>query len=289
MPAHQVLIHDHRDEKFLKQVTAGGLCATLMSSSAAAYAFAFHLTPLSCGGLIFQTVAAGACTVLYLRTYVARAVLEPRRGQLSVIGCSFFGEAMTSEQVLPLALLQPGSDVTRDYIQFRIKGSVFNPACWIPYRMPRASGEDAGTKQGTQVGGPLLASRAPPASGGSAQSSQSIKDKALSFFKGGDEAAVPPPAVSAAPASPTRRFRGAGLGAEGGGFDDFDAPIRRPAAPAVRSAAGPAPSAETAAQAARSLTDLRLKHGLPSDPQEEQKILDFFDNPSAYAANSFGS
>lgn len=289
VPGHQVLIHDHRDLKFLKTVTAGGLFATLMSSSAAAYAFAFALSPLQCGGLIFQTVAAGACTVLYLRTYVARAVLEPRRGQLSVIGCSFFGEPMTTEQVLPLALLQPGSDVTQDYISFRIKGSVFNPACWIPYRMPRSAGDDPTSKPGVQVGGPLLASRAPPAKDGDAPSSHGVVDSALSFVKGGGETLKPLPRASSASStsvSPARRFRGAGLGSEIGDFED--GPVRRPSAPARRSVASPLSTLE-AAPAARSLVDLRLKKGLPVGAQEEQKILDFFDNPTAYAANSFGA
>merc|ERR1719440_2625567 len=50
----QVLLHDHRELKFLKQVTAAGIFGTLMSSSALAYGVALGGSTASCLGLVVQ-------------------------------------------------------------------------------------------------------------------------------------------------------------------------------------------------------------------------------------------
>jgi len=84
---------------------------------------------------------------------VARAALDPRRGNLVLTGCGYFGEPLATEQQIPLAMLEPGYDIEDSWIKFRTKGSAWNPACWIPYRIPRGvTADGSSVKKGAQVG-----------------------------------------------------------------------------------------------------------------------------------------
>jgi len=272
----QVLLHDYRDIKFLKQATAIGVFCTLMSSSGLAYAVSFHMSAGACCGFVFQMVSAAAFTVMYLRTYVARAVLDPRRGQLIVTGCGFFGEPMKSDQCLPLASIDPGAEVMDHYIKFRLRGSALDPSRWVWYRIPRspagADGKVPDKLKGSQVGiRPELAQSVSAASGSTAPHR---KEKLTS------------------PTSSGHSFRGAGLGSSSD--DSFEGGFAaKPTAPssASRNRAGVAALAAAAGRnsrptAAASIVGLKLQDGVATNGQEEQKIVDFFAEPLAYAAGA---
>merc|ERR1719284_2003026 len=112
-----------------------------------------------CGFLAVQSATAAVVLGMYLRTYVARAVLDPRGSHLSLVCCSFFGEPSAAEHHLPLAMLHPEPHVTEDYIKFRLQGSPLHPACWVWYRMPRApKGGLEARARGAQVGTAVVSS-----------------------------------------------------------------------------------------------------------------------------------
>merc|ERR1712061_566567 len=60
-------------------------------------------------------------------------------------GCGLFGEPLATDFQLPLTVLQPGFNLTDQYIKFRTRGSIWDPASLVWYRMPR-SGTGAGKK-----------------------------------------------------------------------------------------------------------------------------------------------
>lgn len=276
-----MLLHDSRDVKHLKWVANGGLFATLMSSSGLAYAAAFNLGAAAIGGLALQTISAAVLFLyVYPRRYVARAVLDPRRGTLSLTGCGLFGEPLASEEKIPLAMLRPGTSRCDTYIKFRTRAPVVDPSSWVWYRMPRAHVFDGSTKGkvAAQVG-----------------------------FRAEVEQPVEKPEAIAAPLQRTRPGKGTHF--PGAGLGDEDRPAvpgapraprprgppaqRGPAAAAAGAAGGAASqsrvgdgesqgSQEEASLPYQSLADLRLKNGLPASPAEEQKLLDFFDDPTAY-------
>lgn len=275
---HLVVLHDYRDVSFLKKLTAGGIFGTLMSSSALAYAISMNLSLAACGFMFVQTGSVALLLTYYLRTYVARAVLDPRRARLTLTGCSFFGEPMVQEQQVPLALIQPGASLCENFIKFQLRGSAADPARWIWYRIPRARFDGTAVKAGASVGvraSELSASaQRAPATGGASATQQG---------------ATPP----------GQRFLGAGLG---GGVSAQPPGERRPTAPSAPRAPQPPRSApagrsgDTAAGSpddgplsammGRRLTSVKLKQGLPVDLKEEQKIIDLLEEPDAYAAFS---
>lgn len=258
-----IVVHDHRDLKFLRRVTAGGVAMTLMSSSGLAYAISLDLGALQCGGFALQTLSAGLCLAMYLRSYVARAVLDARRSRLLVTGCGLFGEPLQSVQEFPLMSLRPGASMADHYIRFRARGSPVDPSSWIWYRIPRMSNQEEGAARtpGAQVG----------------------------FTPAPRDAAVAhPPAQKLSPpskGSDGRRFPGAGLGstATDDGFGSSSQGKPAVVGPRQGAKANAAESDASAAVQRRSLADLRLLHGLPADAREEQKIVDFFDDPMAFA------
>lgn len=263
----QVLIHDHRELKFLKQLSAAGIFAALMSSSGLAYAVSLDFGFTYVAGLFLQTTGAGLLLMAYLRSYVARASLDPRRARLVITSSSLFGEPSLTDQELPLALLEPGATLTDHYIKFRISGSKWNPACWIAYRMPRARADGRDRKPGAQVG---------------YRASVAARTQ-LSATTTSSASAAP---SSVGVSKSRHRFLGAGLGGSDAAAEGmprgFAAPpssrLPRVAAEAT-SRAAPEPAAPE-----KSLAGLTLHHGLPVNHAEEQKILEFFDDPMAYAA-----
>lgn len=116
-----VLLHDYRDMKFLKRLSAVGMAASLMSSSGLAYAVSLGWPAEHCAFLAFQTVGAALALYAYLRTYVARAVLCPKRAQLLVTGCSFFGQPRAEDEAIQLSQIRPGYSLEGGYIKFRMK------------------------------------------------------------------------------------------------------------------------------------------------------------------------
>jgi len=275
--ASEVLLHDYRDTRFLKRVSAVGVCGTLMSCSAVAYAVAFGLGSVSCGGLVLQAMGAGVCLTWYLRTYVARASLDSRRARLALTCCGLFGEALSMEQYIPLHLIEPGVSVEKDFIKFRLRGPFWNPNCWIWYRIPRAQDDGRSRAPGAQVGyRPDSTSRTTCATS---------EGMPVSLARG----AADTNGTSSAP----RRFSGAGLGAGPSGFEGSVMPPLGPAMPmpaATKARAeeeqAQSETSATAHTAQKSLSGLKLLHGLPLNSMEEQKIIDFFEDPTAYATVS---
>lgn len=272
----QVLLHDYRDVRLLKRITAGGIFGALMSSSGLAYAVSINLSAAACGGLVLQTAGAAFMLVMYLRTYVARAVLDPRRARLVLIGCGLFGEPMANEQHIPLAGLEPGVSRSDGYLKFRVRGASWDPSCWIWYRMPR-SVEGREAKPGAQVGyRPATAVQPTPGVASSSGLGMATADATIAA---------------------ARRFPGAGLGTETAPKGEPPQPIANAADPRkvgglrvpssmTASATGAQSSITGEGEGAvprKSLIGLRLQHGLPADGAEEQKIIDFFDDPTAYA------
>lgn len=264
-----MLLHDYRDVRYLKRVTAVGVVATLFPATAITYAVAYGADLAIPAFLSLQTF--GACMLLlsFLRSYVARATLDPRRARLAITGCGFFGEPLSTDQYLPLALIKPQARINDKFIMFNIDGSAFNPATWVAYRIPRAQTHGDDRKPGAQVGfRPLV----------------SANVKVEVRRDDGDAGA------SKSTTGSGHRFLGAGLGARGGAVAE-EAPRRPTTSRAAEAAARPAAPAgdeggfqEGAAPAQKSLAGLKLHHGLPASGAEEQKIIDFFDDPAAYAA-----
>lgn len=272
--SQQILLHDYRDQKFLKQVSAAGLAGTLMSSSMLAYAVAFNLGPVMYGGLMFQTVGAALVSTMYLRTYVARAILDTRRSRLLITGCSYFGEVSSKDQEVPLMSLEPAANLGNHFIKFRTRSSAFDPSRWFSYRMPRFQ-EGTDRKPGTSVGFTPVVEQ--PQASSTAGKLEVPKPKAR-------------PGGSASSAAAPRRFPGAGIGVAD---DDGFGPGGGASAPRVQKPSWSGASAEASegvraneagADKRKTLASLRLQHGLPRDAREEQKILDFLEEPISYAA-----
>ena len=51
--------------------------------------------------------------------YVARAVLDPKRSQLLITGCTWFGAPRSTEEVIFLDQLRPGHALEGGFIKFR--------------------------------------------------------------------------------------------------------------------------------------------------------------------------
>eukprot|EP00930_Biecheleria_cincta_P057155 TRINITY_DN43129_c0_g1_i1.p1 TRINITY_DN43129_c0_g1~~TRINITY_DN43129_c0_g1_i1.p1 ORF type:complete len:338 (-),score=51.12 TRINITY_DN43129_c0_g1_i1:45-1058(-) len=257
----QVLLHDYRDVKWLKRISAAGLAGTLMSSSGVAYAVSFGMPLEYCGFLALQTVGVGFALYSYCRTYVARAVLDPRRSQLILTGCSLFGYPRTNDDIIQFRELQPGPFVTAHFIQFRLAGSSLSPSNWIWFRMPRSGGDVAAVKPGEKVG--YRAQTQSAAAGARAPLAAAAVSEGSSTGGG------------------YRRFLGAGLGADA---DISTGPAlssgpRRPSAKSV-----PAEAA-VSREPQKIIPGLKLTNGLPASPQEEQKLFDFFEEPAAYGSS----
>ncbi|CAE8689226.1 unnamed protein product, partial [Polarella glacialis] len=250
----QVVLHDYRDTVFLKRLSAAGVACTLMSSSGVAYALSFGMGPEACSFVALQTLGAGLALYAYLRTYVARAVLDPRRSQLLVTGCGLFGVPLSHEEQVPLSKLKPGFDQSDHFIKFRIDGSPWDPSCWVWFRMPRAppEGLDAKAPGGAQVGYRNV-----------------LKDV--------------PSASETGPSAPVFRFPGLSSSPSSSeGFEE-DSGRSGPRAPAAKVVAKPLPSAAPSGPR-KTIEGLKLQNGLPANAQEEQKVLDFLEDPSAYSA-----
>lgn len=249
----------------MARITAGGVFVALMSSSGLVYALTFDFGPAACAGLALQTVGGFLLLVMYLRTYVARAVLDQRRARLVLTGCGLFGEPLATDQQIPLMHLQPGASRSDHYIKFRVRGAAWDPSCWIWYRMPRASAKDGASRSAAQVG-----FRASPADifSAPAATKASLNRIVLPSSHEG------------------RRFPGAGLGGAVG--PTAAAPVgpallgSSPPREAAQSRGGTSTGEDRASALCKSFAGLRLQHGLPANEAEEQKILDFFDDPIAY-------
>eukprot|EP00932_Pfiesteria_piscicida_P006339 SRR837773.16272.p1 GENE.SRR837773.16272~~SRR837773.16272.p1 ORF type:complete len:255 (-),score=70.81 SRR837773.16272:22-723(-) len=225
-------------------------------------------TALQCAGLAFQTVGFAVLLGMYLRTTVARAVLDARRSRLLVTSCALFGEP-GSEQELPLMAIQPGPFLMDTWIKFRVRGPIVDPSTWIWYRIPRVQLDGGVRKKGVQMG---------------------FTAEPVAAMVRPEQEKLRGPPVNQGPQG--RRFPG--LGKADGDDDGFGSsgPKRgaraAPAAPASRGRSdGEAPSwasAAIAAPMAKSLSDLRLVDGLPRDAREEQKIIDFLEDPMAYGS-----
>ncbi|CAJ1422334.1 unnamed protein product [Effrenium voratum] len=241
-----VLLHDYRDVKFLKRISAAGIAGTLMSSSALAYAITLGMPTERCLMFAFQTAGAALALHAYLRTYVARLVLDPKRSQLLLTGCSIFGAPRAEDDVIYLDHLRPGFALEGGYIKFRLEGKAWDASKWIWFRMPR--GGDGEVNPGQQVG-----HRSSPKS----------------------QESAPEPVASGS--SGPRQFHGAGLGVATAGEASA-----RPRAPQMR-LEKPVKEAASAAQRPQKVFEaLKLQDGLPASAQEEQKILDFLNEPAAY-------
>jgi len=258
----QVLLHDFRDLTFLKRLTAAGIFGTCMSSSGLVYAITLNLGPAACGGLALQTLTAGFLLVVYLRTYVARLVLDPKRGRVLVTGCTFFGEAMQTDQEVPLMAIKPQPEVTDPYIKFGIRGPMLDPLTWFWYRIPRApEGEERAKKakkKGAQVGftpEPTVVAARP------------------------EQERLRGPAPTAGGAG-GRRFPGAGLGNEDLEDDGFGTggPAVKPGKPVKRAVVDTSASRPVT----KTLSNFKLLDGLPVDAREEQRLVEFLEDPMAY-------
>eukprot|EP00933_Yihiella_yeosuensis_P026698 TRINITY_DN20763_c0_g1_i1.p1 TRINITY_DN20763_c0_g1~~TRINITY_DN20763_c0_g1_i1.p1 ORF type:complete len:374 (+),score=71.72 TRINITY_DN20763_c0_g1_i1:60-1181(+) len=260
----QVLLHDYRDVAFLKKVTMIAVTGTLMSSSGLVYAISFGFSAAKCAFIATQTFGGALALYAYLRTSVARVVLDPRRSQLIITGCGLFGAPLPYDEQVPLDQLKPGYFLSDHYIEFKTAGSSFDPATWISFRMPRApsgtgSGKNTKRKPGAHVGYRQIPTER-VAESPSAASNSSGGD-------GGGRVAG--------------RFPGAGFGGEP--EDGFAG--SRPRAPTLKVASKPDPKL-TFRGPQKAITALKLSQGLPVSGAEEQKILDFLEDPTAYAAPS---
>merc|ERR1740121_3030664 len=65
---------------------------------------------------------------MYLRTYVARAVLDTRRSRVLVTGCGLFGEPLATEQEIALMALRPGAEVNDHFVKFGTRGAALDPS-----------------------------------------------------------------------------------------------------------------------------------------------------------------
>eukprot|EP00438_Fugacium_kawagutii_P032135 Skav231553 [mRNA] locus=scaffold481:18554:20431:- [translate_table: standard] len=142
---------DYRDLQFLKKLSAAALFGTLMSSSGLAYALALTWPLERCLMLMFQMVGVPLAAHAYLRTYVARAVLDPKRSQLRITGCSWFGAPRSTEEVIFLDHLRPGYSLEGGYIKFRVEGPSWDISRWIWFRMARGAHGTDTVRPGKQV------------------------------------------------------------------------------------------------------------------------------------------
>eukprot|EP00927_Polykrikos_kofoidii_P053982 TRINITY_DN48489_c0_g1_i1.p1 TRINITY_DN48489_c0_g1~~TRINITY_DN48489_c0_g1_i1.p1 ORF type:complete len:376 (-),score=33.95 TRINITY_DN48489_c0_g1_i1:98-1177(-) len=256
-----VLIHDYRDLKFLRRLSGAGIFASAMSCCAVGGAVLGGYGLEICGSLTFLAAGSALTLLMYFRTYVARAVLDPRRGRLSLTGCGLFGKPLAVEQHLPLTLIEPGYTMTQEFIKFRLRGSGMDPSTWIWFRMPRAQADGSARKSGVQVG-------------------SSLDSPALGLKKAVD---------SEVGASDGKRgFLGAGLGVSAGSAKVGQVtlgqdPFAMPASPS-NEVNTQRSDREVGQRGQRSLTSLRLHYGCPADAVEEAKILDFLNDPTEYAA-----
>jgi len=249
----RVVLHDHRDVTSLKRISATGIIGTMMSSSGLLYSLTLDF-PLEFSAILgLQSVTAAVVLALYLRTYVARAVLDTRRAQLSVTVCGLFGTASAKEHHLPLTMIESFSKSDK-FLKFRLKSAVWNPERWVSYRIPRrqSNAKDRTTAQ--------------------------VESPSAAFLKITPDT---PKVVRSSNVSGGRRFLGAGLGGATLA-EDFTAPAR----PTVVRRLPSEPSDALPTEATHSLGSLKLQKGLPVDGAEEQKIVDFFRNPTAYAAHA---
>lgn len=286
-----VVLHEHRDVDFLRRVSAVGLFGTLMSSSGLAYALSMGMSSAVSGGLALQTAGAALCLAMYLRTYVARLVLDTKRARLSITGCGLFGEPMAREQNVPLALLQPGVKTSEKYIQFRVRGQPWDPFCWVWYKVPRISATKPGIA-GASVWN--AAAAALPITGPTPVKSADAKLAVTSLPMVGrlakDNGASSTAVTSSSHAR--RAFPGAGLRCvtAARAADSAAADALVPSVPAAPMAPSLTPNRFAVAPVSppptveRSpLAGLRLRGGLPLNAREEQKLLDFFADPTTYA------
>eukprot|EP00931_Biecheleriopsis_adriatica_P055573 TRINITY_DN32895_c0_g1_i1.p1 TRINITY_DN32895_c0_g1~~TRINITY_DN32895_c0_g1_i1.p1 ORF type:complete len:355 (+),score=64.38 TRINITY_DN32895_c0_g1_i1:30-1094(+) len=261
----QVVLHDYRDVKFLKRVSAAGVAGTLMSSSGLAYAISLNMSPAYCAFLALQTLGSGFALYSYLRTYVARVVLDPNRSQLLVTGCSLFGYPRAEDDQLQLSQIRPGVDLSEGFIKFRLEGSSFDPSCWVWFRIPRAPSD----------GSPVISR--PDAHVGFRPTVQPVSSDPVSEK-------IPGEIVQG------HKFLGAGL--DGSGRVKTPATGTWPQEGEVegRSKGPRAPLAKPAVEAQKpvrrgprkAILDMKLQNGLPASPQEEHKLLDLFAEPVAY-------
>eukprot|EP00434_Breviolum_minutum_P007623 symbB.v1.2.006726.t4/scaffold402.1/size211320/20 len=247
--SRMVLLHDYRDLKFLQRISAAGLFGTLMSSSGLAYAMVLTWPVEHCLMFAFQMVGVPLALHAYLRTYVARAVLDPKRSQLLVTGCTWFGTPRSSEDAIFLDQLRPGHALEGGYIKFRLEGSAWDISRWIWFRMPRGGHGVEAVRPGKQVGNRPVARPA-----------ATLEQKPGEDSSSGDA---------------RRHFLGAGLG----GNTSKDGPeFAAPRAPQMRQTQEPMVS-----QGPRRVMQApKLQNGLPASSQEEQKLFDFFSEPSEF-------
>ncbi|CAE8604693.1 unnamed protein product, partial [Polarella glacialis] len=92
-----------------------------------------------------------------------------------------------------------------------------------------------------------------------------------------------PSASETGPSAPVRRFPG--LSSSPSSSEGFEEASGRsgPRAPAAKVVAKPLPSAAPSGPR-KTIEGLKLQNGLPANAQEEQKVLDFLEDPSAYSA-----
>uniref|UniRef100_A0A7S1A531 Uncharacterized protein n=1 Tax=Noctiluca scintillans TaxID=2966 RepID=A0A7S1A531_NOCSC len=249
----RVVLHNYRDVTALKRISATGIIGTLTCSSGLVYSLSLNFPPVFSAILGLQSVAAAVVLALYLRTYVARAVLDTRRSQLSVTVCGLFGTASAKEHHLPLTMIESFSKSDK-FLKFRLKSAVWNPERWVSYRIPRGRSE-AKNRTTAQVESPSAA-----------------------FLEITPDT---PKVVRLSKASGGRRFLGAGLGGA-----TLAENIVAPARPTVVRHLPSAPSDSLPTVSTYSLGSLKLHKGLPVDGAEEQKIVDFFRNPAAYVAGA---
>lgn len=265
--ARQVIIHNHRDKSFLKQVSAGGTFLALMSSSVLTYALVWGLGPFVCSMIVLQTGSAAVGLAVYLRTYVARAVLYPQNSQLGIVGCGYFGIPLRTEHRLPLSTIHPHATTTTRFIKFRLRGPTWHPKCWIRFRIPRF-GVGGGSVSGgnTQIGArPLVKSW-----DSLAKPAEQLSARDSSFISRNTESVVAPLSI--------RQFPGAGLGDK-----EEDHAFKRIETFKRVHSGSKAKAVHAPQKAEKSLATIKMQGGLPLDAREEEKIIDFFSDPAAYA------
>ncbi|OLQ08993.1 hypothetical protein AK812_SmicGene7463 [Symbiodinium microadriaticum] len=204
-----------------------------------------------CAFLAFQTVGAALALYAYLRTYVARAVLCPKRAQLLVTGCSFFGQPRAEDEAIQLSQIRPGYSLEGGYIKFRMEGPAWDASRWVWFRIPRSE-ESGNTAKGAQVG--FRPERPSPKE---STASQTVV-----------------PERTTQPSQ--RRFMGAGLGGANAGDEEARGSAPRP--PTVKQVV----VEQTSDTAPAKVLALKLENGLPATARDEQLLLDFFEDPNAY-------
>eukprot|EP00913_Durusdinium_trenchii_P033788 g31629.t2 len=240
--SQMVVLHDYRDMKFLQRLSAAALFGTLMSSSGLAYALSLGWPAEHCLAFVFQMVVVPLFANAYLRTYIARAVLDPKRSQLLITGCTWFGVPRTTEDVIFLDQMRPGHALEGGYIKFRGLGPAWDVSRWIWFRLPRGGHGSENVRPGQQVGHRPKSSRPAEPAGlrSSNEKEEQLKGLGVTQQDSGG---------FAAPRAPQKR-------------QVQEKPLRR----------GPR----------KAIQALKLQGGLPASSQEEQKLFDFFEEPAAY-------